>query len=113
MLLHSRASSLYHFTCRSRRGLEKRMQSMGLLDKFMLALFGIMGASLAGAMATGILHILWVGSPGGARVAQIAFTLGFIFGGALLISFLIAAYEECRDMAQLKPTDPNEFGAEV
>ena len=86
---------------------------MAVLDKIMMALFGIMAVSLLGAMAAGILHILWVGKPGGAEVARIAFTLGIIFGGSLLISFLIAAYEECRDIALIKPTDPNEFGAEV
>jgi hypothetical protein len=86
---------------------------MALLDKIMMALFGIMAVTLLGAIAFGIIHILWVGSPAGAQVARIAFTLGIIFGVSLLISFLIAAYEECRDIALIKKTDPNQFGAEA
>jgi hypothetical protein len=86
---------------------------MAALDKILLALFGIMAVSLLGAMATGILHILWIGTPAGTQVARTAFTLAFIFGGSLLLSFLVAAYEECRHMALIKPTDPNEFGAEA
>jgi hypothetical protein len=46
-------------------------------------------------------------------VSQIAFTFGFVFGGALFVAFIIAAYEECRHITQIKATDPNEFGAEV
>jgi hypothetical protein len=79
----------------------------------MVALFGMMAVGLAGAVAFGILHILWVGSPSGTQAARTAFTFAFIFGGGLLISFLIAAYEECRDIALIKKTDPNEFGAEA
>jgi hypothetical protein len=86
---------------------------MVVLDKILLALFGIMAVSLLGAMAAGIIHILWIGTPAGAQVARVAFTLGFVFGGSLLLSFLIAAYEECRDIALIKKTDPNEFGAEA
>ncbi len=84
-----------------------------LLDKILFGLGAIMAIGLAGAIAFGTLHILWVGSPAGAQVAQIGFSFGFAFGGALLLAFIIAAYEECRDAALIRPTDPNEFGAEV
>ncbi len=84
-----------------------------LLDKVLFGLAALMAIGLAGAVAFGILHILWVGSPAGTQVSQIAFSFGFVFGAALFLAFIIAAYEECRDMAQINPTDPNEFGAEV
>jgi len=89
------------------------MHATPLLDKILYGLAALMAIGLAGAVAFGILHILWVGSPAGAQVAQIAFSFAFVFGGALLLAFTIAAYEECQHMTEIKPTDPNEFGAEV
>ena len=89
------------------------MHELPPLDKILLVLLALMAVGFAGAAAMGILHILWVGSPAGTTVSQIAFTFGFVFGGALFVAFIIAAYEECRHITQIKATDPNEFGAEV
>ena len=89
------------------------MHGLRALEKVFLVLVILMTIGFAGAVAMGILHILWVGSPAGTTVSQIAFTFGFVFGGALFIAFIIAAYEECRHITEIKTTDPNEFGAEV
>jgi hypothetical protein len=89
------------------------MHGLRPLEKVSVVLAILMAIGLAGAIAMGILHILWVGTPRGTTVSQIAFTFGFLFGGSLLLAFLIAAYEEVRNIAHLKTTDPNEFGAEV
>ena len=89
------------------------MHGLRPLEKISVLLAALMLVSFAGAVAMGILHILWVGRPAGTQVAQIAFTFGFVFGGSLLLAFVIAAYEEVRNIARIKATDPNEFGAEV
>jgi hypothetical protein len=84
------------------------------LELLALILAPIMLVSLAGAIAAGTLQILWIGTPSGSASASAADALGFIFGGALLLSFVIAAYQECkRPPGQMKSTDPNDFGADV
>ncbi len=89
------------------------MTALRPLELVAVILAPVMLVSLAGAIAAGILQILWIGSPMGIMAANTAFTLAFIFAGALLLSFFIAAWQECHDAGHIKETDPNEFGAEV
>jgi hypothetical protein len=83
------------------------------LEVVALSLVPIMFVSLAGAIGAGILQILWIGSPFGSGSATAAFALAFVFAGALLLSFFIAAWQECHHVRPIKESDPNEFGAEV
>ncbi len=89
------------------------MTALRPLELLAVILAPVLFISLVGAIAAGILQILWIGSPFGTASANTAFALAFIFAGALLLSFIIAAYQECHQTAHIKETDPNDFGAEV
>lgn len=82
------------------------------LDRATLVLVPLMFLSFCCAVAAGILQILWTGHPTSQTAANVSFVFAFVFGGAFFLSLLLAAYEECH-VANLKQTDPNEFGAEV
>lgn len=82
------------------------------VDLVALVLGPVIFLSFCCAVAAGILQILWIPHPTAQTAANISFVFAFIFGGGLLLSFLFAAWEECHT-ANLKQTDPNEFGGEV
>ncbi len=89
------------------------MTALRPLELLAVILAPVLFISLVGAVAGGILQILWIGSPFGTASANTAFALAFIFAGALLLSFIIAAYQECHQTAHIRESDPNDFGAEV
>jgi len=89
------------------------MNSSRTLDLAAVVLLPVMLISLCCAIAAGTLQILWTGNPMSQTAATVSFVFAFLFGGALMIAFLFAAYTECKRPGEIKPTDPNEFGAEV